>query len=140
MKSFRFDPPKTDNTVRKISYDDILASLNMTLENGRLVITRNLVQENQRIGITEQETIQQQKQKKQIEQQQQQQQQQQQPNLQKQQNIHHSNQIQETPLQKFKRTLEEKQKLSETKSTKMFFNNNIKMSNSRTHLKQMQIS
>lgn len=127
MKNIRFDP-KVDNNPRKISYDDILASLNMTLENGRLVITRNIVQENQRIGISEEETLQSVKQE-----------------CLKQQQSAYSKPvipvIQETPLQKLRRTLEEKNKLSESKSTKMFFNNNIKMSNSnsKNNLKQMQM-
>ena len=125
MKNIRFDP-KVDNNPRKISYDDILASLNMTLENGRLVITRNIVQENQRIGISEEETLKQESIKQQSI---------------KQQSNNLQPIIQETPLQKLKRTLEEKNKLSESKSTKMFFNNNIKMSNSnsKNNLKQMQM-
>lgn len=134
MKNIRFDPKvDNDNNPRKISYDDILASLNMTLENGRLVITRNIVQENQRIGISEEETFKQESLKQQSI---------------KQQSINSTINskpvipvIQETPLQKLKRTLEEKNKLTESKSTKMFFNNNIKMSNSnsKTNLKQMQM-
>jgi len=130
MKNIRFDP-KVDNNPRKISYDDILASLNMTLENGRLVITRNIVQENQRIGISEEETLKQESIKQQSLKQQS-------NNLQP---IHSKPIIQETPLQKLRRTLEEKNKLSESKSTKMFFNNNIKMSNSnsKNNLKQMQM-
>ena len=125
MKNIRFDP-KVDNNPRKISYDDILASLNMTLENGRLVITRNIVQENQRIGISEEETLKQESIKQQSI---------------KQQSNNLQPIIQETPLQKLRRTLEEKNKLSESKSTKMFFNNNIKMSNSnsKNNLKQMQM-
>ena len=97
----------------KITYDDILQSLSMKVENGRLVINRDINQEYARAGIPPPPPPPKQPQK------QLQHRQQQNP-------LHHPNQHQQqplkqlTPLEKLKLSLEQKQRLKDSKTKQMF--------------------
>jgi hypothetical protein len=106
MQRFR-GPTLEKPTTRKLTYDDILASLSMKVENGRLVITRNIVQEHERAGIPppvmKQPT----------------------PLIQPQQPPPQQTNI--TPLEKLKQKLQEKQALNQKK--KLFLPNDVKATN-----------
>jgi|LauGreDrversion2_2_1035103.scaffolds.fasta_scaffold09283_2 hypothetical protein len=105
---------------RAITYDDILNSLSMKVENGKLVITRDTNKENFRAGIQPtQQQIQQQKeqQQKQIEQQQQQ-----------------TKLRNDKLLTNLRNQLDEKKRTRESKNNKLFLNQQIKCSNQRVQM------
>jgi hypothetical protein len=114
--------------TQKITYDDILKSLSMKVENGKLVISRNIRQECERAGIQPSQHIhlQQQIQQKQQQQQQQQQRQRQQQHQQQQQQQQQPKPLELKPIEKLKKMLEEKEKMKQSKNNKLFLPQDIK--------------
>ena len=113
-------PSNINNQNKKsITYDDILSSLSMKVENGKLVITRDTMKEHVRAGI---EPI--------VIQQQQQQQQQQQTQQEQQRTSLRNDKL----LTNLRKQLDENKRIRETKSNKLFLTQPINCSKQRVQM------